>query len=148
MALGTFTVGRDAQAVFIAPNGTRMDLSGLSDFKWTPEYIAAEAKPLNGPKIRRFIPDGHMFMFNVDRNGPANEAIISSIENLWWTIGSADPGTSSSGTIYVYIQEADGSQTTWQLTGVSLKMTQGGDFKTDSPIKQTFEGFAQRFIKV
>ena len=148
MTIGTFTVGRDAQAVFVAPNGTRIDLSGLTDFSWTPEYTTAKAMPLNGPPIERFLPSGHRISFTIDRNGNANEALISSIENLWWAVGSADSGTSNTGTIFVYIQESDGSQTTWQFSGVSLKVTKGGDFKTDSPIKQTVEGFAQRFIKV
>lgn len=148
MALGTFTVGRDAQAVFIAPNGTRIDLSGLTDFKWAPEYQEAKASPLNAPPIKRFLPAGHHLTFNIDRNSDAVETLVSGIESMWWAIGSADSGTSNNGTIFVYIQEANGSQTTMQFSGVSLKLSSGGDFKTDSPIKQTIEGFAQRMVKV
>ncbi len=148
MALGTFTVGRDATAVFNTPMGSRIDLSGITDFKWTPEYTTAKAAPLNSPPIERFLPAGHRLQFTVDRNGPANEALFSSIEALWWTIGSADPGTSDSGTIFFYIQETDGSQTTLQFAGVALKFTSGGEFKTDSAVKQTIEGFAQRYTKV
>lgn len=148
MALGTFTVGRDAQAVFIAPNGTRLDLSGLTEFTWKPKYQEAKSSPLNAPPIERFLPAGHSITFNIDRNGSAVEALVSAIENLWWAVGSADSGTSNNGTVFIYIQEADGSQTTLQFSGVSLKLANGGDYKTDSPIKQSIEGFAQRMVKV
>lgn len=148
MTIGTFTVGRDVSAVFITPMGSRIDLSGVTDFSWTPEYTTAKASPLNSPTIERFLPAGHRLKFTVDRNGNSNEALFSSIEALWWTVGSADPGTSDNGTIFFYIQEIDGSQTTLQFSGVALKLTSGGDFKTDAPIKQTIEGFAQRYTKV
>lgn len=147
MTLGTFTVGRDAQAVFIAPNGTRLDLSGMTDFNWTPEYKQARSDPLNQPPIERFLPAGHRIKFTIDRNGPANDLLFSQIELGWWTQGSADPGTSDAGTVYIYIQESSGAQSTYQFSGVGLKLSQGGDFKTDSPIKQTIEGFAQRYAK-
>lgn len=146
--LGTYTVGRDCQAVFVSPNGTRLDLSGLTDFEWTPEYKTARADPLNGPPIERKLPAGHRLRFTLDRNGSANESLISQIEQGWWSVGSADQGTASTGTIFVYITEGDGSQTTWQFSGVAVAMTKGGDFKTDAPVKQTFEGYAQRYQKV
>jgi hypothetical protein len=144
MALGTFTVGRDAQAVFIAPNGVRFDLSGVTDFDWTPEYKTARSDLLNGPPIERFLPAGHRLRFTVDRNGPANDTLVTAIEAGWWAVGSADPGTSANGTAFFFINEVDGSQTTWSFAGMTIKVTQGGDFKTDQPIKQTFEGYAQR----
>ena len=148
MTTGSFTVGRDAQAVFIAPNGTRLDFSLLTEFSWKPEYKTARSDPLNDAPLERFLPAGHRLMFNVDRNGPANDALISQIEQGWWAVGSADSGTSNNGTIYVYITELDGSATTYQGSGVSIKMTNGGDFKTDSPIKQSYEGFARKYQKV
>jgi hypothetical protein len=147
MALGTFTVDRDCQAVFIAPNGTRLDLAGLTDFNWTPEYKQARSDPLNAPPIERFLPAGHRLKFTIDRNGGANDALFSQIELGWWTIGSSDAGTSDSGTVFIYIQETTGAQSTYQYSGVGLKLSSGGDFKTDAPVKQTIEGFAQRFVK-
>ena len=144
MALGTFTLGRDGQGSLIAPNGSRIDLSGLTDFDWTPEYKTARSEPLSGPPIERFPPSGHRIRFNLDRNGPANDAVFAAIEQGWWTVGSADPGTSANGSAFFFINETDGSQTTYQFTGVALKLTKGGEYKSDSPVKQTIEGFAQR----
>lgn len=145
MTVGTFTVGRDAQAVFIAPNGARLDFSGLTEFKWTPKYKTVSVAPLNSPPIVRELPDGHSLSFTLDRNGNANDRLVSQIEQGWWSVGSVDQGTSANGSIFVYINEADNSQTTYQFSGASLKMTSGGDFKTDTAIKQSFEAHAQRF---
>lgn len=144
MALGSFTVGRDGQAVFIASNGIRMDLSGVTDFDWRPEYKTARSDVLQGPPIERFLPAGHRLTFSVDRNGPFNDNLMLAIEAGWWAIGSADPGTSGNGVAFFFINEVDGSQTTWSFSGLTIKVTQGGDFKTDQPIKQTFEAYAQR----
>ena len=146
MAAGNFTVGRDVQAVVIAPNGVRIDLSGLTDFKSTPEYKKARIDPLNGPPIERELPAGHRMTFSVDRMGPANEQLFTAIENAWWLVGSADPGTSANGTIFTYTQEVDGSTTIAQWVGVTLKLASSGDNKTDSPVKQTIEGFASRKV--
>jgi hypothetical protein len=142
--MGNFSVGRDVSAVCVAPNGTQVDLTGLTDFNWTPQYKQPRSEPLNGPPIERYIPYGHRLRFNIDRTDPNNEELISQIEQGWWTSGSASSGTWSTGTVYVYIIETDGSQTTMQFSGVSLGMTQGGDYRTDNPIKQTIEGHAQR----
>jgi hypothetical protein len=149
MALqGNFSVGRDVQAVVTAPNGTRVDLTGLTDFSYQPQYKKVRSEPLNGPPIERYLPDGHTLKFNIDRTNSNNEALISQIEQGWRTYGSVDPGTWAAGTVYIYITETDGSQTTLQFSGVSLGMTQGGDYKTEAPIKQTIEGFAQRMQQV
>lgn len=148
MTVGTFVVGRDVSAVFVAPNGTRLDFSGITEMKWTPKYTTVTVKPLNGPPIVRELPDGHSLSFTVERNGNANERLISQIEQGWWSVGSVDAGTSTNGSAYFFINEADGSQTTLQFSGVAMKMTSGGDFKTDSSIKQTFEAHAQKFAVV
>ena len=144
MALGTFTVGRDAQATFIAPNGTRMDMSGITDFDWTPEYKTARSDVLNGPPIERFLPAGHRLRFSVDRNGPANDLLITQIEAGWWNVGSSNLGTSANGSATFTITETTGQQTIMQFGGLTIKMTEGGQFRTDQPVKQTFEAYAQR----
>jgi hypothetical protein len=146
MANGTFTVGRDCSAVAIAPNGVRIDLSGLTDYDWTPEYKQARSDPLSSPPMERFLPSGHRLKFSLDRMGPANEALFVQIENGWWNAGSADPGTSNNGSVTIFIIETSGARTVSQFTGISMKLTAGGSFKTDAAIKQTIECFAQRKV--
>lgn len=147
MALASFTVGRDCSLVVIAPNGTRLDISGMVDFSWTPEYQNAKSAPLNTPPMERFLPAGHRLKVSIDRNTPTNDALFSQIEAGWWAVGSIDPGTSNNGSFFIYINEISGAQSVLQFGGVSMKLTSGGDFKTDSPVKQTIECFAQTYVK-
>lgn len=143
-----FTVGRDIQAVLIAPNGTRVDLSKMTDFNHTPEYKTAVSSPMTSPKMERYLPDGHKLKFSIDRRDSSNEALFSGIEAGWWSVGSADPGTSPNGSLFVYINEVDGSQTTHQFRGVALKFGGIGDAKSEAAIKQTVDGHAMYWAKV
>lgn len=148
MAISTFTVGRDASAVAIAPNGSRVDLSTVIDFSHKAIYKEVSSSTLGSPTSKRFLPDGHEITFQLDRLNSSNEALFSQIEAGWWAIGSADSGTSDSGTVYVYITEVDGSVTTHQFRGVAMKFGGIGDFKDTSAIKQTITAHAQYWTKV
>lgn len=147
MAVGTFSVGRDVQAVLIGPNGARFDFTNLTGFDWTPQYKDVRSEPLNGPPIERNLPTGHRLKFMIDRNGPTNDVIFTNIEALWWAVGSSDPGTSANGSAFVYINESDGSQTIMIFGGLSVKLTEGGNFTVDNPVKQTIEAHAQRKLQ-
>jgi hypothetical protein len=143
MSVGTnFNVGKDVQLVLIAPNGQRVDLTNITDFDAKPQYKTARSDLLNNPPIERYLPAGHMISFSIDRRDGTNDRLFSQIEQNWWANGSADLGTSNQGQAFAYITETNGTQTTWQFTGVALKLTNRGDVKTDSPIKQKIEGFA------
>lgn len=148
MAIENFTIGRDCQVVMIAPNGTRLDLSRVTDINHTAEYMTATSAPLNAPKQERFLPNGHRLRFSVDRRDGTNDALFSSIEAGWWSVGSADPGTSPNGAAYIYIQEADGSQSTYQFRGLTIKWGGLGDMRGEAAVKQTIEAHAQYGAKV
>jgi hypothetical protein len=147
MAIGSFTVGRDASAVVIAPNGARLDLTLVTDFKHAAHYTEVSSKSLSQPKQVRYLPEGHEISFNVDRLNSTNERLFAGIEAGWWASGSVDPGTSMNGSVFFYVTELDGSTTTHQFVGVSLKFSGFGDAKSESAIKQTITGYAQ-FWKV
>ena len=141
--VNNFNVGRDAQAVVVTPSGGRLDFSKVTDIKHTSEYDTATSKPLNSAKQERYLPNGHKFSFSFDRRDPSNETTFQQLELAWWAVGSADPGTSPGWSVYIYITEVTGAQTTHQFTGASIKFGGIGDIKADSAIKQTIEGHAQ-----
>ncbi len=143
MATQTFTVGRDFSAILIGPNGNKFDLSTGTTIEWTPEYKTVRSDPISVPPMERFLPAGHRLVYTVDRNGPANDRAFAAIENGWWATGTADGGTNNSGTAYLYVTEADGSQTVYAFQGVAIKLAAGGSIMQDSPIKQRIETFAQ-----
>src|ERR1700736_3041904 len=141
MPSGNFTVGRDVQAVLMSPYGTRVDLSALTDISITAEHKTATSSRRNGPKIERFLPDGHRIKISLDRADAAVETIGAQIEAGWWSVGSADLGTSANGSLFLYITETNGSQTTHQFAGLAMKFDGLGDFKSETPVKQTIEAF-------
>ena len=146
MAGTIFVVGRDVQAVLVAPNGVRIDLTNLTDFDVKPKYKRAECEPLNVPPAVRMLPSGHEGTFNIDRRNPANDLLFTAIEQAWWAVGSADNGTGSTGLLTVFITEVGGGTTTEQYSGLSVWLENKGTIKQDSPIKQTIGFFASQKV--
>ena len=83
----TFGVGRDVTAVVIAPNGTRIDLTGQIEIQWRGLYETVTHEPINSPTRRRYLPMGHEFTLTLERRGPANESLFSLIEQGYWAGG-------------------------------------------------------------
>ena len=137
-----FTVGRDLQAVLYNPAGARLDLSKMTDFNHTPDYKTATSSPLNSPTMERYLPNGHKLKFSIDRRDGSNEREFAGVDARWWAFGSSDPGTATTGALYVYINEIDGSQTVHQFRGLSLKFGGIGDAKSEAAIKQTIDAHA------
>lgn len=137
----TFGVGRDVTAVVIAPNGTRIDLTGQIEINWRAQYETVTHEPINQPTRRRYLPNGHEFTLTLERRGPANELLFSQIEQGYWQ-GGYPNGSSDGGSIYLYVSEVDGSVTTYQGSNVSLMMGDRVRASQRSAISQTIEGFA------
>lgn len=146
MAGTIFTVGRDCQGVLVAPNGAQIDLTNGTTIEITPEYKTARCDPLNVPPAERFLPAGHRLMFTIDRRNATNDQIFTAIETAWWSVGSADNGTGSTGAFTLYTNEVGGGQTVEQYQGLALKMSKKGSISQDSPIKQTIEGYASQKV--
>jgi hypothetical protein len=143
----TFTVGRDAQAVLVAPNGTIIDMPLLTQIQTKPQYKRADSTPLNQPPMRRSLPAGHEVMLTFDRLNGNVELAFSQIELNWWAGGTPDGGgTNPTGALFVYVTNPDGSQTTRNYQGLSLEFTNAGDFTVDAPVKQEITAFASTCV--
>jgi hypothetical protein len=145
MSGSNFTVGFDTSWVATAPNGTKLDLTGLINVEWTPEYKTPRSEPLNGPPQERNLPYGHRLALTVDRYNPQIEELFSQIEQGWWALGSVDQGTSNNGTVYLYENNPDGSQTTHQFWQLTMKLGKMGPFKTDTHVQVMIDCFAARW---
>lgn len=137
----TFNVGRDVAVVVIAPDGTQLDLIGQIEINWRGLYETVTHEPINSPPLRRFLPMGHEFTLTLERRGPDNEALFSQIEQGYWA-GGYPNGTQNAGTIYIYVDEADGGTTTYQGNQVSLMMSERMRARQRTAVGQTIEGFA------
>ena len=139
----TFTVGKDCLAVLISPYGTQITLPLNTSIEAKPEYVTAKSMPLNSPPIERMLPQGHRLTFVYDRSGPAIDQLFSQIEANWWAGGTPDGGTNASGSVYIYINEANGAQTTINYANVTFSQTNSGSFSLDKAVNGEIQAFAQ-----
>ncbi len=143
----TFSVGRDITAVAISPTGTKIDLSGMTEFAWKRNNTVVSHQPLNSPPQKRALPDGHDLTFSLDRMSGINDVLFSGIEQGFWA-GGYPNGTSTGGQLYVYVSETDGSTSTYEGTGVTFWMEDGLGGTQKDAVKQKIMGFASTFYKV
>ena len=139
---GTYTLGRNCQLVLLW-NGTRIDLRDVTGFTATQEVKHQRADPLNSTPVEFTTPSGWRGKFEVDRGNSAVDDLIATIETAFWAAGTIGVGT-----IYQYVTEADGRLNTYEFTGVSLVLSNAGNFQADSIVKQTLGFFASQRVKI
>lgn len=140
-----YSLGRDTQVVIVHPlaPGGQVDISNVTSFDAKQTYTALKAMPLSGNRLSAALPDGWTLSFSVDRNGPGLDNVVALVEAAWRT-----GGTIYSASVYQYINEPDGSSTTWHYTDVSLQFSDLGSWTTDAIVKQTVTGEANRRLAV
>ena len=137
----TYTIGRNCQVILFW-GGSRVDLADVTGFSAQQEVKHQRADPLNSTPIEFTTPSGWRGQFEVDRGSSAIDDLVVSIETAFWAAG-----TIGSGTIYQYITEPDGSQSTYEFTGVSLVLSNAGNYQADNIVRQTISFFASQRVK-
>ncbi len=147
MTATTFNVGRDVSVVCISSTGTRLDLGGMIDFSVKSKYNHVPHERINSVPVMRALLAGHDFTMQIERENPNNDVLFTQIEQSYWA-GGYPNGTVSGGTIYVYVTEIDGTQSTYEGTNVCLWMEDRLNSSAKAAIKQTISGFCSTFQKV
>lgn len=145
MTTNLFSVGRDCTVVLthpLAPNGGRLDLQHVTGFSANPEYTSPSVKRLDGIRLDQNLPNGWSGEFDLDRGNQQADLLADAIETSYF---SGAPRLY--GTLTQYIQEQDGSTTTFQFDNVSLKITQGS-WRDDQVVKSKVMFQASRRRKV
>ncbi len=143
MATSTvFSVGRDCSAIVTHPLVGRLDIQHVTGFHADPEYTSPQVKRLDGVKLTQHLPDGWAGEFEVERGNQAADALCSAIEDGYY-VG----GVRQYATLTQYIQEADGSTSTFQFDNVTLKFSLGA-WSQDQTVKQKIMFNASRRRKV
>jgi hypothetical protein len=138
VGLTAFSIGRDTQLVVIGPNG-RVDLSHVTGFESRQLTNPVRVSRLDGTQLAAELPKGWEGSFEVDRGTSALDDFASTIEQSFY-----DGLGATSGTMYQYITEIDGSVSTYQFDGVVFKLASAGSWKGDASVKQKLEFFATR----
>ena len=139
---GSFSVGRDCSVVLMGPFG-RVDIPNVMGFDCKQETAAIKVDRLDGVQMNAELPKGWTGSFDVERGGSSVDDLFSNIEAAWYLSGSI-----INSTIYQYIQEPNGSTSTYQFDNCSLKLDDSGAGKGDASVKQKISFMANRRRRV
>lgn len=137
MPTNTFNLGKDCSLVVIAPTGQRIDLSIVMDFDAKQQVHQIRIDPLNGPPQGVDVPRGWNGTFGIERATSAADDLFSTLEQGFWA-----GGVLGNGQIFQYVQEVNGSTSTYQFDGVAMHLSEAGNYKADNSVKQTISFFA------
>ncbi len=133
-----YSIGRDCQVVLLW-NGIRVDLRDVIGFSAQQQVKLQRSDPLNSVPIEFNTPSGWRGQFKVDRGSSALDDLVAAIEAAFW-----NAGVIGSGTIYQYLNEPDGSVSTYEFVDVALTFTDAGHYKAEDIVTQTVSFFASQ----
>jgi hypothetical protein len=142
MSFTAFSVGRDTQLVVMGPSG-RMDLEHVTSFESRQLTQSVRVSRLDGTQLGVELPKGWEGSFELERGNSVVEDFIASAELAYFT-----SGTSGIITMYQYINETDGSTSTYQYANVTFKLVNAGIWKGESSVKQKLEFFGVSRIRI
>jgi hypothetical protein len=136
MPYNTFTVGSDCQLVVMGPFG-RVDLAHVTGFEAQQITAAVRVDRLDGVQLGAELPKGWSGSFTLDRGSSTVDDFIAKIEQAYLS-GQSIQG----GTLYQYVNETDGSVSTYQFSGVVFKLASAGAYRGDAAVMQKLDFFA------
>ncbi len=142
MPYNTFTVGNDCQVVVMGPFG-RIDLSHVTGFEAQQLTQSVRVDRLDGVQLGAELPKGWSGSFLLDRGSSAVDDFIAQIEKAYLAGQSIGAGT-----LYQYINEPDGSTSTYQFNGVVFKLSSAGVYRGDAAVTQKLDFFASGRTRV
>jgi len=141
--IADFNIGRDVQIVLMMGALGRLDLQKVESFQARPVTNTVSIKPLNEPGIGRYLPSHWEGDIGLDRANSVADDAMATLEAAFWN-GLRLP----TGTMYQYINEVDGSVSTYQYDEVSISLADAGNATSDAPVKQKISWMARRRRKI
>ena len=142
MPTNAFTLGRDCQLVVIGPQG-RVDLNHVTGFESRQLTTPVRIDRLDGTQLAAELPKGWEGSFDIERGSSTVDDFIASLEQAYFSSGQLAVST-----LYQYINEADGSTSTYQYEGAVFKLSAAGAWRGDAPVRQKLDFFAARRVRV
>lgn len=136
MPVNGFTVGRDVLVTIGGPGGANIVIPAFQVTKFTKRPLKKEdwSRPLNGPPIPLYMPDGWRGTVDVDRADATLDTFQAALEATYY----AGQNTLS-GTILESITENNGSNTQYRYDGVMFWIEEPGDAHQDKKIDQKLD---------
>lgn len=139
---GGFDTGRQCSLV-LKVGGVTVPLPNVTGFDCKQQTAAVKVDRLDGVQMNAELPKGWTGSFDLERGSSAVDDVIAQIEDGWMASGSIQPGT-----IYQYVDEANGSQSTYQFDNVAVKLSEAGNWRSDQTVKQRIDFTANRRRRV
>ena len=136
MPFNTFSIGNDCQLVVMGPFG-RVDLAHVTGFEVQQMTQQVRVDRLDGVQLGAELPRGWQGTFTLDRGSSAADDFMAQIEQAYLAGQAISPGA-----LYQYVNETDGSTSTYQYSGVVFKLTSAGVYRGDAPVAQRMDFFA------
>ncbi|GBQ46064.1 hypothetical protein ACM0P6_02120 [Komagataeibacter sucrofermentans] len=131
MSLKPFNIGRDCRVVLVY-NGSRIDLPTVTGFNAAQRTHQLESNPLNDMPLFYDVPGGWGGQFSFQRDGSGADDLFAAIESGFWSAGTVILGS-----IYQYVTECDGSLSTYEFIGASLRLSDAGRYQSETLVTQT-----------
>jgi hypothetical protein len=142
MSISTFSVGRDTQLVVIGPSG-QITLNHVTAFDSRQITQSIRVNRLDGNQMGMELPKGWEGGFELERGDSVLEDFIASVEQGYFN-GSMD----TLGSMYQFVSEVDGSTSTYQYDSVVFHLSNAGQWRGDTAVKQKLEFFASRRTRI
>jgi len=116
----TFNIGRDSQLVVLGPYG-QIDLEHVTGFESRQITSSVRVNKMDGTQIGAELPKGWEGSFELERGNSTADDFIAQAEAAFYN-GSFIPA----GAMYQYVNETDGSVSTYQYNLVVFKLVSAG----------------------
>ncbi|GAJ29197.1 hypothetical protein [Acidomonas methanolica] len=136
-----YSIGRNCRVTLLW-NGSRVDMRDVTSFQASQVTRAQRADPLNSVPVVFNTPGGWRGSFGVVRADATLDSLVAAVEAAFW-----NGGILGSGTIYQYISEPDGSQTTWEYTNVTMTL-ETDRWAAEEMMHYTVQFFASTRVKI
>lgn len=136
-ASNTLTLGRDGSNIVLSGPFGSVKLVNVTGFDVKQDTQDITSNMLSGTRMKVHEPMGWSGSFDVDRGSNDLDLEFSKIERAW--------NANSNASLYSmthFVVEATGSTTTMQYTNVTIKLSDAGNYKPGSTVKQKVEFWA------
>jgi hypothetical protein len=139
--MADFSIGKDA--VFtILDDGQPMGAIKLTNFEYKQKTTLLTSKPINGAPIYREVEEGWEGSAEADRTNSILDDYFVQKEGALYA--GARPLAAS---IMQRINELDGSVTRYRFIGVTMKLDEGGSYKSDERVTQKVSWTAAQRVR-
>ena len=143
MPANGYSVGRDVTLDIVDPLRGILRFSIKTGWSSEPMYTELTSKGLDGTNRFADIPEGWTLKFDLDRGDAAVDSYFAAQEALYFA-GGVVPYVSVTETIV----NPDGTLSQFRYTGIAMRITNAGSWKSDAKVEQSISGRAQRRLQV